>query len=225
MTPRQCLALEMAAFLAWNSGTTRPAVLGVVAEANRVRFNTGNVSEGATVYDGDRFETEKGGLLLLRGNATMLELAEESVLIVRSRPSGAQGAEAELSKGALVFSAVRADALEVAAQGAGVRPLRDARTLAQVSVTSAKELRIYARRGSLQFSYRGETETIAEGAVYRVILDPAGDDPKDKQTVKAGRQRKAFLLLVIGGGAAAAATAAIMYQHHRHKPMESPDRP
>jgi hypothetical protein len=224
MTLLQCLVLEMAAFLAWNSATTPPAVLGVVAEANRVRFNTGNVSEGATVYDGDRFVTERGGLLLLRGNATMLELAEESVLIVRSRPSGAQGTEAELSKGALVFSAARADALEIAAQGARVRPLRDARTLAQVSITSAKELRIYGRRGSLQFSYRGETETIGEGAVYRVILDPAGDDPKDKQTVKAGRQRKAFLLLVIGGGAVAA-TAAIMYQHHRHKPMESPDRP
>jgi hypothetical protein len=223
MTLRNCLALEMATLLAWNPGPARPMVLGVVVEAVRVHVNASAVSVGATVYDGDRFSTEKGGLLLLRGDATMLQLAEESVVTVRSRTNGAQGTEAELDKGTLAFSTSRADALEIAALGARIRPTTSARTVAQVSVTGAKELGVYARLGSLQFSYREETETIAEGASYRVILDPAEDDPQKKGAAKAGRQRKAFLLLAIGAGVAAAAT--IMYEHHGHKPMESPDRP
>ena len=223
MILRSYLALEMTALLLWNPAPARPAVLGVVVEVDRAHLNGGAVSLGATVYDGDHFATEKGGLLLLRDGATMLELAEESVLIVRSRTNGAQGTEAEVSMGTLVFSAARADTLEIVAMEARIRPIKDARTVAQVSITGPKELRIYARRGSLECSYREEKETIAEGAAYRVILDPAEDDPQKKGAVKAGRQRKAFLLLAIGAGAAAA--AAIMYEHRGHKPMESPDRP
>ena len=92
-----------------------------------------------------------------------------------------------------------------------------------MSVTGPKELRIYAQRGPLQFSYRGETETIAEGAAYRVILDPPEDDPKKKVAPKASRKGKAFLFLATGGGAAAA--PVILYENHGHKKMESPDRP
>ncbi len=162
-------------------------------------------------------------MVRLRGDATMLDLAEESVLVVRSRANGAQGTEAELSKGTLVFRAARAAALEITVLEAGVRPVMDARSIAQVSVAGPKELRIYARWGPLQFSYRGETETIAEGAAYRVILDPPEDEPKKKEAVKAGRKRKAFLFVAIGGGAASA--AVIIYENHGHKRMESPDRP
>ncbi len=223
MTLRHSLALEMAAFLAWNSAPARPAVLGVVVEANRVHLNSGAVSEGATVYDGDQFSTEAGGMLRLRGDSTMVDLAEESALMVRSRANGAQGTEAELTKGTLVFRAARATALEIAALEARVRPVTDARTIAQVSVTGPKELCIYARRGPLQFSYRGEMATIAEGAAYRVILDPPDDDPNKKEAPKNDRKRKAFLFVAIGGGAAAA--AVIIYENHGHKRMESPDRP
>ncbi len=223
MTLRHSLAFEMAVFLAWNSTPARPAVLGVVVEANRVHLNSGAVSEGATVYDGDQFSTEAGGTLRLRGDSTMLDLAEESVMMVRSRANGAQGMEAELSKGTLVFRAARAAALEIDVLEARVRPVTDARTIAQVSVTGPKELRIYTRQGSLQFSYRGDTRTIAEGAAYRVILDPPEDDPKKKEAAKPGRQRKTFLFLAIAGGAAAA--AVIIYENHGHKRMESPDRP
>jgi hypothetical protein len=223
MTLRHSLALEMAAFLAWKSAPARPAMLGVVVEANRVHLNSGTVSEGATVYDGDQFSTEAGGMLRLRGDSTMIDLAEESVLMVRSRANGVQGTEAELSQGTVVFRAARAAALEIAALEARVRPVMDGRTIAQVSVTGPKELCIYVWRGPLQFSYRGETETIAEGAAYRVILDPPEDDPKKKEAPKASRKRKAFLFVAIGGGAAAA--AVILYENHGHRRMESPDRP
>jgi hypothetical protein len=224
MTLRHFLALEMATLLAWNSASARPAVWGVVVEANHVHLNTGTVSAGATVYDGDHFSTEPGGMLLLRGDAALLELTGESAAIVRSQTNGAQGTEAELGKGTLVFSAARASAVEIVAWEGRIRPIADVRTVAQVSVAGPKELRIYAQRGSLQFLYRGETETIAEGDSYQVILDPPEDDPKNKP-VKAGRHRKPFLLIAIG--AAAAGTTVILYEHmnHGHKRMESPDRP
>jgi hypothetical protein len=225
MTLRQFLTLGVALFFSWNSGPARPTPRGVVVEATRVSLNSGAVSAGATVYDGDRFATETGGVLLLRGDATVLELAEESELIVRGAAGGAQGTETELSSGTLVFSAARAAALEIVALEARIRPATATRTIGQVSVTGPKELRICARRGSLQFSYREESETIAEGAAYPVILDPPENDPKNKRPAKAGRQRKTFLLIAIG--AAAAGTAAILYEHenHGHKRMESPDRP
>lgn len=225
MTLRHCLALEIAALLAGNSAQARSTVLGVVVEADRVHLNAGGVSVGATVYDGDRFATERGGLLLLRGHAAMLELTEESVVTVRSKANGAQSTEAELDKGTLVFSAARTDAVEIAALGARIRPLTGARTVAQVSVDGLKELRIYARRGSLQFSYGEEMETMAEGTANRVILDPADDTTEKKDPVKDRRKRKAFLLIAISGAGAGAGVAIYEHQNHGHKHMESPDRP
>src|SRR6266853_2190691 len=159
MTLHRSLALGMAALLAWNP-IPAPAALGVMVGADRARLNSGAVSEGATVYDGDHFSTEAGGMLRVRCDATTLDLAEESDVIVRSRANGAQSMEAEFSRGTLVFRAGQAAALEIAALQALIRSDGDAGTTGQVSIVGPKELRIYARRGSLQFSYREETRTI-----------------------------------------------------------------
>jgi len=123
-----------------------------------------------------------------------------------------------------VFSTARAGELEIEARETHIRPVGNGRTVAQVSVIGPKELHIYARRGAVLFSYRGETKTIAEGESYQVILDPAEDGSETKQPAKKqGRSHKAFLL--VAGGAGAAAAAVILYEKHEHKEMESPDRP
>lgn len=225
MTFRHPLALAVAAFLVFSSLSARPTILGVVVAADRVHLNTTAVTAGATVYDGDRFSTEAGGLLLVRIDTTMLELAEASAADLRNRANGAEGMEVELGKGTLVFSAARAVLVNVIALDASIRPVADTRTVAQITVTGPKELRIRARRGALQFSYRGETETIAEGESYSVVLDPSDDEAKKKGAVKAARVRKTFLLVAITGAAAGAATAAALHGNHGHKKMESPDRP
>ena len=224
MTFHQLLAIAMALFLAGNSASGRPAVLGVVVQAHRAHVNTSAVSDGATIYNGDQFSTEAGGTLRLRGEAAALDLAEESKVQLRRTGNSAQEIEVELIKGNLAFSAECPTAVEIVAREARIRPVAEARTLAQVNVIGPKELHIYARRGALRFLYRGESEMIAEGESYRVILDPAEDAPKTKKAAKPARQRKAFLLVVIGGGAAGAGVIAYE-KHHHHKPAESPDRP
>ena len=115
--------------------------------------------------------------------------------------------------------------METAALEARIGPAKEARTVAQVRITGPKELNVYARRGALQFSYRGETETIGEGEAYRVMLDPPEDELKKKKATKAARQRKAFLFLAIGGAAAGVGIKAYEdHENHRHK-HESSDRP
>ena len=222
---RHFSALAMATFLTWSSVPARPAVLGVVVEAERAHVNTSPVTEGATVYDGDRFSTEARGVLFLQGRAAMLELNAESVVTVRSKASGAQGTEAELEQGALVFKAERSTAVEVVAREARIRPASETPTIGEVSVFGPNELHVYARRGSLRVLYRGETETIAEGESYQVLLDPPDAHANKKGAVKAAKVRKTFLLVAITGGVAGAAAAAALHENHGHKKMESPDRP
>ena len=224
MTLRSLLTLQIAFLLAGTSAPGHPTVLGVVVEAYRAHLGRSAVSPGATVYDGDYFSTEEGGALRLRCNAALLDFAEKSVALVRHAEDGAQGLEAELVQGTLVFSTARAGELEIEAQEAHIRPVGNGRTVAQVSVIGPRELHIYARRGAVLFSYRGESKTIAEGESYQVILDPEEDGSEKKQSrPNAGRPPKAFLL--VAGGAGAAAAAVILYKNHEHKEMESPDRP
>jgi len=223
MLLRQVLALQMSALLAWSSAPARPIALGVVVEAERAHVNATPVTAGATVYDGDRYSTEPKGTVLLRAGNSMLELAEASTAHLRKAANGSEGIEAELDHGTLVFSAAPAANLEIVASGVRVRPSTDGRTVAQISLIDTKELRIYAQRGALQFSYRGERETILGGAAFRVILDPPDGSNKDQEEpVKL--PRKAFLFIGVG---AVAGAAIILLDHgnHGHKRMESPDRP
>jgi hypothetical protein len=216
----------MVFLLAGTSSPGRPAALGVVVEAYRAHLGGGAVSPGATVYDGDHLSTEEGGALRLRCNAALLDLAEKSAALVRHAEDVAQGleAEAELVQGTLVFSTARAGELEIEAREAHIRPVGNGRTVAQVSVIGPKELHIYARRGAVLFSYRGESKTIAEGESYQVILDPAEDgSDKTQPAQKRRRPPKAFLL--VAGSAGAAAAVVILHEKYEHKEIESPDRP
>ncbi|HET8921597.1 MAG TPA: hypothetical protein VFN26_01225 [Candidatus Acidoferrum sp.] len=218
MSLRRSLVLEMAFLLAGTPVPARPAVLGVVAHAYRAHLNAGTVSAGATVYSGDNFLTEAEGQLRLQVGTASIDLAGESAVIVRGGVDAAQNTEAELIKGTLIFAALRVAAIEIGADEAHIRAA-EAPAIGQVRVIGPKELHIYARRGRLQFSYRGETEMIAEGQSYRVILDPPEDDLKNEPSVNPpGRRPKKFLFLVIG-----AAAAGIAYEIHEE--VESPDRP
>lgn len=219
MTLRHALALAMADFLTLSSLPARPSVVGVVLAAKHVRLNTTTVTVGATVYDGDRFSTETGGMLRLRSGTTGLELAEASVMSVQNPADGAQGIEVNLQSGTLVFSSERVASLDVIAREASICPAADSRTVAQITVTGPKELVIRARRGAVRFSYRGETETLAEGKSYRVILDPPNNRPKE-EPLPPSKLPKGFKIVIIGEGA-----AVVGWGIYELRESESPDRP
>ena len=219
MTFRHPLSLAMAGFLTLSSLPARPSVLGVVLSAKRVRLNTTAVTVGATVYHGDRFSTETGGMLRLRSGTAGLELAEASVILVQNPANGLQGMEVELDEGTLVFRSERVASLGVIAREATIRPSANTRTVWQITVTGPKELRVRARRGALQFSYRGETEMLAEGKPYRVILDPPDNGPKEEPP-PAGKLPKGFKIGIIGEAAAVVALGI-----YELRESESPDRP
>lgn len=219
MTFRHPLSLAMAGFLTFSSLPARPSVLGVVLAAKHVRLNSSPVTVGATVYDGDRFSTETGGMLRLRSGTAGLELAEASVVSVRNPVDGTQGTEVELSEGTLAFSTGQAASLNVIAREASIRPSADTRTVAQITVTGPKELVIRARRGALQFSYRGETETLAEGKSYRVTLDPPNDGSKEDPLPPA-KLPKGFKIVILGEAGAVVALGI-----YELRESESPDRP
>jgi len=152
---------------AWPAGIL---ALGVVTQASTAHFNAARVSAGATVYDGDRLSTESEGLLQFRDAGSLLYLPDRSGVTLHRLRNGTQ---AHLRTGGLIFSSVRASAMEILANDAFIRPAADVPTVAQVTLVDPKELQITARRGALEFSYHSETENIAEGASYRIVLDPA----------------------------------------------------
>lgn len=191
-----------------------------MSHADRAHIGEALASPGTTVYDGDRLSTEAGGVLRLNTGTTALHLAPQTILTVRLT-GPAQNIEVELAAGTLVFSSAKTPSIAVRANDAWIRPAANALTVAHIRVVNRKELRLSAERGSLQFSYEGESAVIPEGVAYRALLDPQ-DDPSSAsaggQADKKSGKIKPFLLVAI---AAAAAVAAILQILH----YESPDRP
>jgi hypothetical protein len=218
---RRVLALTLAFLLTGISLPARPvgiSALGVVTQASGAHYNAASASTGATVYDGDRLSTESEGLLQFRGAGALLYLPSLSGITLHGLPNGAQ---AQLRTGSLVFSTSKAAAMEVLADEAFIRPAADGPTVAQVTVVGPKELRITARRGALELSYRNETEKIAEGTSCRVLLDSpeaAAQPFPQRGPVKAANENKRLKIVMVAAIGWATEWAV-------HEALESPDRP
>lgn len=79
-------------------------------------------------------------------------------MILHSLEGHANGTQASLSAGTVVFLASHLSALEILADRAHIRAAVDTTTVGQVTVIGPKTLYIYARQGALLFSYEDETE-------------------------------------------------------------------
>jgi hypothetical protein len=198
------------------SGSPAPArldALGIITEADGAYLSERRVSAGTALYDGDRLATEPDGVLRLRSGAARFYLPGDSQITLRTESSDEKGTLVDLTAGTLVFSTAQAAATAIRVNKASIRPATDAPTVGQVTVVAPKLLYIYARRSALKFSYRDESELIAEGEAYRVVLDPTEDDtaakPDDQHPKKnPNHRRKGFLLFLIGVGAVATAAGA-----------------
>lgn len=198
-----------------------PEVRGLVMQARHAHVNASEVTTGTTVYDGDRFSTEADGTVRLRSEDATVSLLARSLMVVRGKGDASKDAQITLLAGGVVLFTTRASAMELAVEGARVHPAADVPTTGEVDRIGAKDLRIYARRGDLQLTYRQETEIIPQGKNCRVLLDPVADDAKAAEPPKKpSRKNKAFWVIpIVAGGVIFGKIIS------DHVAMESPDRP
>lgn len=225
MPSPQLLAAAIAVALIAVSAPASPKLLGVVTQASDANLGTGPVSEGASVYDGDRLSTDEDGALTFRGGSTMMYLARGSRMTVQSLPNNAAGTQANLTAGTLVFTANEVARFQVLTDTATIRPAADTKTIGQITVIDPKTLYVYARQGTLSFFYEDETDVIPEGKSYKVMLDPgvdstgkAGDDTAAPGANPHHRHR-GFLFVLLGVGAAIGSIIK------KSDDIESPDHP
>jgi hypothetical protein len=197
----------------------------MVMHAERAHIGVADASAGSTIFEGDRLSTEVGGVLRITIPAVTLQLGGESSVVL-GHAGSEENTFAELTYGVSVFSAAPAGNIVVAANGALVRPAARAATIAHVQIVNRKELRIYAQRGALEFSYHGENVTIREGTNCRAVLDPSGKEvaaaaaASGQTPNRPSRHPPTFILVAIP--IAVALGIAIPLIMHA---SESPDRP
>lgn len=209
--------------------------LGLVIFAERAHVGEAVLSAGSSIYPGDRMSTDADGTLRVHIPALTLQLNEQTALTIRP-PDKDNDVEADLAAGTLVFSAAQTGRIVVMADRAMIRPADAAPTIAQIRVVSARELRVYAERGPVEFFYRGESEVIAPGTACRLLLDPsaqevamAGESPgATPDRKKPGHSRATFLVLAVGAAAGIAIPLAMHdkespdHPGHGHKPPKKP---
>ena len=225
---QRLLAIAMAFHLTGNPGNGNADALGMVVLADHAKLGSSTAAEGTTIYDGDRLSTDADGSLRLRVGEAIVYLPNQSCVTIHKSTSGAaKEFAAELVEGNVVLSVTAGSAAEVVASSARIRPMAEPRGVVEVGIVGPNELLVFARRGPAQISYRGETETIAEGKSYRVRLNASEDDTSGQQSAKKSGKRGKALVLIAVGTATAGSIAAIWAGKDRGGKggVESPDRP
>lgn len=202
--------------------------IGTVVAAERAHVGTAAASVGTTVFGGDKLSTEQLGNVQVRAGAARMQLSSASAATL-AQTDGL--ASATLTAGTATFSTANARAFAVRAGSAVIQPATDAPTIGQVTLVGPRELQVKSTRGSLTITVDDQTETIAEGMAYRVVLDPTPKDyeaaaaqgPRGAGTkgpggppLKAGRSR--FLIFAI-------AITGVATYIGLDEAFESPDRP
>src|SRR5260221_6616176 len=199
---------------------------GTVVSAERAHVGTAAASAGATVFPGDKLDTEQVGSLQIRAGAARLVLTSSSHLVW-----GAEGgsASATLTGGTAACSTARAKAVVLHAGTAAFKPRGDEPTVRNVTLLSAKELLVSCSREAVLIAVDANVRMIPEGTAYHVVLDPEaagrpGEGPApaapasggQDQPIKAGKSK--FIWYAI------AFTARITW-FSLSEAMESPDPP
>ena len=226
-----CALISCMSILGMPTWSATPAALGTVTSAERAHIGASAASVGTTIYGGDRISTESAGVIQVRTKAARFQLSPSSAAFL-NETDGVPSAT--LQGGTAVFSTANSKAFVLRAAIAEIRPQTDAPTVGQVSIVGPKELQVRSARGTLVVSVEGETQIVAEGSAYRVLLDPeananasaAGEPPQGPRgagtngpggpPLKAGRSR--FVLIAIT--LTSVATGIAVYEA-----LQSPDRP
>jgi len=186
--------------------------LGVVLQADRAHLGVGEAQSGASVFAGDILSTEQTGTLRARLGAAQVALLPNTTAAMGLASAGAS---AVLERGTLVFASAAANAIEVHASEARIRP-KTAQALAQVTLVGPLEFLVTSQRGELEVAIGSEVHTVAEATSYRVLVDASAAEASGPRPAAAGRSRFLLIaLILIGAGTAYGIWRAV----------RSPDRP
>ena len=206
-------------------GSPTATALGTVLTAERAHVGDVSAWVGTTVYAGDHLSTELQGSVQVRAGAARLLLLSASSAVVDDKEGTPS---AKLLGGTATFSTGNAHAFTLYASTAAIRAQSDAPTIGQVTLLNEKELLVISKRGPLEVTVNGETQTVEDGKAYHVYLDPEmaqgpsgaggtqGPGGKGGSPQKAGKNY--FMYVVVGVTAIASAFAI-------SEALESPSRP
>jgi hypothetical protein len=167
---RGVLASVLAITIMASPGWAMPGSgMGTIVNADHAHVGTGLLSAGATVFGGDRLYTEETGSVQVRAGAARLLLSSASVAVL-NKDEAQPGAA--LTRGTAIFSTANSKAFVLHVGHMTIRPESDQPTVAQVSVTGARQLTVRSTRGSVSVAVDDDIRVIPEGGAYRIILDP-----------------------------------------------------
>jgi hypothetical protein len=190
---------------------------GTVVYAESAHIGTAAASVGATVFAGDKLDTEqvRGGLQI-RAGAARVALTASSRLVW-----GAEGASASatLTGGTAAFSTASAEAFVLHAGTATFRPRGDEPTVANVTLLNPRELVVRCSRGAVLIAVEDDVRVIPESTAYRVVLEPeAAAQGTWGQNPPHPPARSKFIWYAIGFTPLVTGFAV-------YEALESPDRP
>ncbi len=167
--------------------------LGVVLQAENARAGADVTYSGATIYDGDRLQTE-GGNLRVRFGGSQMYLRPNTAADVHSFTNGFS---AELGSGTVVVTSSEGHTFQVIADGATIRPANMQPTSVQIAKINATELVLTGSRGTALVSMGDEVKTLDAGNSYRLEVQPmeSGPGPAGQFPTPTARDRFLWVLL------------------------------
>jgi len=172
--------------------------LGSVLDAERLHLGV-DTSGGATIYDGDRLETQEDGILLVRLGKSQMDLQPSTTVEVHRAP---RGYVATLFRGTVIASSPEGQTFELLANGARIRPVSTQETVAQVTWVNSNELRLTSKLGSIQVLYEGHIKTIDAGSSVRMEIQTEASDPPGPTPQRSHKGVKYFLIVAAPVGTA-----------------------
>jgi len=183
------------------------APLGVVVAAENANVGAGVTTSGATIYDGDRLQTQANSTLRVRFGAEQIVLRQNTDAEVHSFPNGFS---TNLYAGSMVVSSAAGQTFQLVADGATVRPANAQPASGQITVISSKELVLTGTRGTLEVSMGDEVKTVEAGSTYRLEVEAEDSGPGPNPQAPHPTARNHFLWIAIP--AIAAATAVVIWR-------------
>ena len=178
------------------------APLGVVLQADGAKVGADATSGGATIYDGDRLQTQGGGTMRATLGGPQLYLRSGTSTQVHGLPNGFS---ADLTEGTVVISSTQGQTFQLLADGATIRPVGTQPVVAQVTRISASVLQLSSNRGALEVTMGDEVKTVEAGCSYRMEIAPdASSDPGPQGNGPYHTARNHFIWIAIIGVSAAA---------------------